>query len=384
MQLESGGFGVKKDGKTLPELPCKPYELTFSAWSDQGSTGMAGLNFLMHSLGYFIITFFDMNHRLWNDLKGSFKKTKEFNWRCIAFLTLVFNINYNPFGKGAWFEAKKEKWDEWCCTASAKDPLLRKYGAQIAEDLSWPTAPETDDDYRALIKEIKSMQSFKKAGPSTKMMRWFSWFEAYHKVFSKELWAVKMMLEIYMRGDEGYLGDDIGDAADDDGDCADKSDPNAQVRDMKKRLGTFKTAHKVITQKNVWTAKLLDTCVQPIWFLNSLRVTQVRTPSQVLQHEIDMNAGKWADEAEVLLNHTLRSQKTCFFLGLFETGAESRVEMLFDQVSSGFKAGRSVAILAQASLPQVAVAVCNATATSHPSGRASIPEKQDGYPRQED
>ena len=384
MQLESGGFGVKKDGKTLPELPCKPYELTFSAWSDQGSTGMAGLNFLMHSLGYFIITFFDMNHRLWNDLKGAFKKTKEFNWRCIAFFTLVFNINYNPFGKGAWFEAKKEKWDEWCCTASAKDPLLRKYGAQIAEDLSWSTAPETDDDYRALIKEIKSMQSFNKAGPSTKMMRWFSWFEAYHKVFSKELWAVKMMLEIYMRGDEGYLGDDIGDAADDDGDCADKADPNAQVRDMKKRLGTFKTAHKVITPEITWTAKLLDACVQPIWFLNSQRVTNVRTPSQVLQHEIDMNAGKWAEEAEVLLNHTLRSRKTCFFLGLYETGAESRVEMLFDQVSSGFKAGRSVAILAQASLPQVAVAVCNATATSHPSGRASIPEKQDGYPRQED
>ena len=384
MQLESGGFGVKKDGKTLPELPCKPYELTFSAWSDQGSTGMAGLNFLMHSLGYFIITFFDMNHRLWNDLKSSFKKTKEFNWRCIAFLTLVFNINYNPFGKGAWFEAKKERWDEWCFTVSAKDPLLRKYGAQIAEDLSWPTAPETDDDYRALIKEIKSMQSFNKAGPSTKMMRWFSWFEAYHNIFSKELWAVKMMLEIYMRGDEGYLGDDIGDAADDDGDCADKADPNSQVRDMKKRLGTFKTAHKVITRPITWTAKLLDACVQPIWFLNSLRVTNVRTPSQVLQHEIDMNAGKWAEEAEVLLNHTLRSRKTCFFLGLYETGAESRVEMLFDQVSSGFKAGRSVAILAQASLPQVAVAVCNATATSHPSGRASIPEKQDGYPRQED
>ena len=212
------------------------------------------------------------------------------------------------------------------------------------------------------------------------MMRRFSWFEAYHKVFSKELWAVKMMLEIYMRGDEGYLGDDIGDAADDDGDCADKADPNAQVRDMKKRLGTFKTAHKVITRPITWTAKLLDACVQSIWFLS----TNARTPPQVLQHEIDMNAGKWAEEAEVLLNHTLRSRKTCFFLGLYETGAESRVEMLFDQVSSGFKAGRSVAILAQASLPQVAVAVCNATATSHPSGRASIPEKQDGYPRQED
>ena len=112
----------------------------------------------------------------------------------------------------------------------------------------------------------------------------------------------------------------------------------------------------------------------------------MRTPPQVLKHEIDMNAGKWAEEAEVLLDNTLRSQKTCCLLGLYETGeaSESRVEMLFDQVSSGFKAGRSVAILAQASLPQVAVAVCNATATSHPSGRASIPEKQDGYPRQED
>ena len=109
MQLKSGGFGVKKDGETLPELPCKPYQLIFSAWSDQGSTGMAGLSFLMHSLGYFIITFFDMNHRLWNDLKSSFKKTKAFNWRCIAFLTLVFNINYNPIRQGGVVRGKKGK-----------------------------------------------------------------------------------------------------------------------------------------------------------------------------------------------------------------------------------------------------------------------------------
>ena len=66
---------------------------------------------------------------------------------------------------------------------SANDPLLRKYGAQIAEDLSWSTAPETDDDYKALIKEVKGMKNFSKVGPSTKMMRWFSWFEACHKVF---------------------------------------------------------------------------------------------------------------------------------------------------------------------------------------------------------
>ena len=343
MQLKSGGFGVKKDGETLPELPCKPYKLTFSAWSDQGSTGMAGLNFLMHSLGYFIITFFDTNHRLWNDLKSSFKKTKAFNWRCIAFLTLVFNINYNPFGKGAWFEAKKERWDEWCSTVSANDHLLRKYGAQIAEDLNWSTAPESEDDYNALINEVKEMNSFKKVGPSTKMMRWFSWFEAYHNVFRKELWAIKMVLEIYMHGDDGDLGDNNkDDDADDDGDCADKADPNDHVRDMKKRLGTFKTAHKVITPEITWTAKLLDICVQPIWWQNSQRVVNVRTPPQVLKHEIDMSGGKWAEEAQVLLDNTLRSQKTCSLLGLYETSevSESRLEMLFDQVSSGFKAGR--------------------------------------------
>ena len=43
-----------------------------------------------------------------------------------------------------------------------------------------------------------------------------------------------MMLEIYMHGDDGDLGDNKDDAADDDGDCADKADPNAQVRDIKK------------------------------------------------------------------------------------------------------------------------------------------------------
>ena len=334
VQLADGSYAVKNfaTGEVCPELPAnhEPFRKTASAWSDQGSTGMAGLNFLIFSLGYFIVPFFDMNHRVWNDLKAAFKHTESYTWRCVAFLSLVFNLNYNPFGKGAWFECKKDRWEEWCCKVTSADKRLREYGARIAEDLGWSAAPETDADFEALIVAIKGMQSFSKVGPSTKMMRWFAWFEAYAKIFKRELWAIKMILEVYIYGDDEVEHDaDVADGAENG-----HEDPRSALNEMKKRYGSFKTAYKCITADIVWTAKCVNACTQPIWWINNERVKHVKTPKQVLQHEIRMTCGQWWKEVQTLLDQTLRSHRVCSELGLFEPGevAAEHLGIFFDQV----------------------------------------------------
>ena len=109
---EGGGYAVRNTttGEKKPEMPPgkKPSKATASFWTDQGSVGMAGINFLLFHMGYFILYFADMSHRVWNDLKAAFKRGG--TWRCVTYLTLVFNLNYKPFGKGAWMGKKKMRW----------------------------------------------------------------------------------------------------------------------------------------------------------------------------------------------------------------------------------------------------------------------------------
>ena len=109
-------------------------------------------------------------------------------------------------------------------------------------------------------------------------------------------------------------------------------DARKALNEMKKRYGSFKTAYKCITADIVWTAKCVNACTQPIWWINNQRVIHVKTPEQILQHEIKMTW--WREEVQTLLDQTLCSHKVCSELGLFEPDAEVAAEHLatfFDQ-----------------------------------------------------
>ena len=314
-------------GEKKPEMPPgkKPSKATASFWTDQGSVGMAGINFLLFHLGYFIWYFPDMSHRVWNDLKAAFKKAG--TWRCVTYLTLVFNLNYKPFGKGAWMEKKKTRWQTWINSVTIDDPRFLKYAADIAEDLGMGS-PQTEADYEAILAEIKKMKSFQIAGPSTKLMRWFSWFESWAKIYKREMRAIKMILEEIIEDT-----DDADQAEEDDHQTEQHSDPRKDLSELKRMYGNFKTAYKVITAEIVWEANMLSKCVAPIWSCNTDRLRETSTPRDNLQHDIKMHTGGWWKEIADVLDATLRSDAVCKDLGLFEGGevAERRLHKFFTQ-----------------------------------------------------
>jgi len=335
VSLEDGAFGVKNitTGEAKPEIPAgwKP-EFTASLFADQGSTGAAACNFLTFYCGYLMCRFNDVNHRVWNDVKSSFKKSRAYTWRVITYFTLVFNINYNPFGKGAWFESKKNRWEDWCKYTTIHNQRFRRYAPSIAEDYNKRHArtqgfvplprPESDADFQAILDTVKSMQNFQKCGPNTKIMRWWAWFAAYADVFGAELSALKMLLE-------DYLDDEVLELDDEE---MGQGDARADLNDMKKKYGNFRTAYKCITDDTIWVARMLYHCVAPLWLIHSDRVAKVRTPEQFLENEVQMCKGKWAEELERLLDDTIRDATFCDVLDLFEPDAEDHLASAVDQV----------------------------------------------------
>ena len=136
---------------------------------DQGSVGSSVMHYLMHSAGYFMVVLPDPKHRVWNDIKMAAQHSRQFYWRTIVQMTLVFNLNYGPFGKGSWYEEKKTFFEQWCAQASTDDPWFLKYQARIAQDVGATCTCAEDDT--ALLRRVLSMQNFTNKGPLVKMMR---------------------------------------------------------------------------------------------------------------------------------------------------------------------------------------------------------------------
>ena len=75
---------------------------------DQGSTGSSGVYFAMGHKQLMVSARWDSFHRGVNDLKLSCQHALGGLFRRVILLsTYVFNINYGPFGKGAFFDEKK-------------------------------------------------------------------------------------------------------------------------------------------------------------------------------------------------------------------------------------------------------------------------------------
>lgn len=54
-------------------------------------------------------------------------------WTIILYFTMVFNLNYGPFGSGSWFADKKGWLLEFMASVKAHDHRFIKYAGHIAK-----------------------------------------------------------------------------------------------------------------------------------------------------------------------------------------------------------------------------------------------------------
>eukprot|EP00973_Karenia_brevis_P092024 12410349-Karenia_brevis.AAC.1 len=128
---------------------------------------MAGLNFLTHHLNLMVVTKFDAFHRGIRDIIDSSSKSVLGRFRRVMLLTAyIFGLNYAPFGKGLFFDEKKDLLELFYSTTDHNDQIFRKYVARHAEANGLPCS--NDADVLAVYDSLMDMESFNFKGPVPK------------------------------------------------------------------------------------------------------------------------------------------------------------------------------------------------------------------------
>eukprot|EP00438_Fugacium_kawagutii_P019946 Skav209629 [mRNA] locus=scaffold4224:82940:87399:+ [translate_table: standard] len=265
--------------------------------SDQGPVNVPALNYMMYSAEALLVTSqWDVYHRCWNDIKLAGKRSLCKIWSVILQLTLLFNVNYGPFGSGSWFHRKRSTLEEFLATHSHTSPCFDQYQSLICLERGLPE-PHDVEGKEALFNTLANLKNFNQKGPLVKLMRWFSFFET-ALYWEGEFFASKMILE--ERG-ETLPGDN-----DKDINLPDQADAQQELRELKKRLGTWKLQSRMVTPKNLAAKDILLSVGKAAWKHHSARARDTKSALDTLAWNIDAAGNKgWAEELEEMLKASL-------------------------------------------------------------------------------
>ena len=152
--------------KQLPEdLQLEKIPMLLSI-SDQGPLNGPGLDYLQFRMGLFLYPAYDPYHRCWNDLKAAMRAASLF--RVMLEYSLVYNLNYGPFGSRAWFLKKKQYASEFVLKHNAHSEPFLSYVPYLCRELQLPE-PETAEERQSLFNRIGSMRTLQVHGPVVKL-----------------------------------------------------------------------------------------------------------------------------------------------------------------------------------------------------------------------
>ena len=237
VQTDAGGAIVNRFQEMptdfdINELP------VIVVYVDQGRVGLGGLNFCTNFLKLMLVSRFDAFHRGIRDIiDSSSKAVLGVFRRVMLFTAYIFGLNCAPFGKGLFFDEKKDMLEFFYSCTDHHNAAFRKYAVKYAEQNGMSCS--TDEDYLAVYNSLVDMESFNFKRPVPKQSRWYAWWDGY--VFHiKDLWALKMVIEVYFEdlGPEFQLF------------RPDRfNTPEAEMRALKGAAGGFKLAYKIITHE---------------------------------------------------------------------------------------------------------------------------------------
>lgn len=287
---------------------------------DQGGVGLAGMYFAMNYLKLMLCARWDKYHRGVNDIKLACQHTHRGLFRRVMLLTTyVFNLNYGPFGKGAFFEEKKAMMAFFLLTQSSGSAIFRKYAPLYAAALGMSL--QTEDDFDQLFSTLPDLPSFNSKGPLVKMMRWFAWwtnfdFQEHEErgggIVRAEFWATKMIFEHHLTGDSGEtFQNDLASILRDV-----EMSPQEQLRRLKSAQGGFKLAHRIMTAELYANARVLYRIGVPAWTEHCWRVEHIKTPSDGLTLDIALSDGMWKEEVFKIIGSTFHNEGNLRYWGV--------------------------------------------------------------------
>ena len=101
----------------------------------------------------------------------------------------MFNVHYGPAGTKKWILKKQQERHHWLQRYDANSETFPTYLPYICKELK---VPETSswEGRSAILERIRQMETLQVHGPTTKLMRWFSWWECF-SFYGGEVWLNK-------------------------------------------------------------------------------------------------------------------------------------------------------------------------------------------------
>ena len=267
--------------------------------SDQGPCNMPPLNFLQYSdTPHMVLAIFDIYHRCWNDVKGACRKSSFGAWRNILEYTTIMNLNYGPFGSGAFFYKKQAQLQEMLQTQSIDSDVWSRYEHLICAErkIRVPTEPS---ERMQLFKSLAVLPNVVQKGPLTKLMRWFSWFESC-AFYEGDFYALRLVLQNQSQCDsEGGEPEPM----ESDQKPGAKKDPREELQQLKKRKGSFKLAASLITEGSLLKKDVINSVCRATWKWHAKMQRDYKSPHDVAHMKVSCAAdGFWKEElSEIVL-----------------------------------------------------------------------------------
>ena len=273
--------------------------------SDQGPVNVPALNYLMYSEESLLVTSqWDCYHRTWNDLKLAGKRAAGGVWKTILRLSLLFNVNYGPYGSGGWFAKKRSCLEEFLLQNNSDSYCFANYASVIARERRI-REPQHEQDCEALFETLKHLQNFNTKGPLVKLMRWFSWFET-ACWWEGEYFATRMILEEMGAKTEGK---------EEAAELPNEEDPQKELRELKKKQGTWKLAPQMVTNTTMCVKDIVLTVGKAAWKHHAARAREVTSAADVLLFNIQAAGHKgWAEELVSMVHDSLWNQELLLHL----------------------------------------------------------------------
>ena len=185
-------------------------------------------------------------------------------WCVMLFTAYTVGLNYASFGKGLFFDEKKDMLDLLYSCTGHHNAALRNYDVKYAEQNGMSCS--TDEDYLTVYNSLVDMESLSFKGPVPKQSMWYAWWEGC--VFHiKDLWGLKMVIEVYFED----LGPELQLFRPDR-----FNTPEAEMRALKGAAGGYKLAYKTITHEVDYYARGLFVAGSVCWNAHSKSSLQNR------------------------------------------------------------------------------------------------------------
>ena len=265
--------------------------------SDQGPLNVTSLNYVMFGpQALLCLCLWDPYHRAWSDIKGSAKRSSYGAYKCILELVCLFNTNYGPWNSSQWYFKKRDALEEFLACTTTESPAWVQYEELICLERKIQQ-PTDEDDRMKLLSSMANLQNFVTKGPLVKLMRWFSFFECCAH-WENDFYGTKMVLEAAQVA-EGALQDEGQDNESDQQEIGEgkAKDEKEQLAALKKRVGTYKLAPRLITPKNMAIKEVLNSVCRSTWKSFAHRARAIKSPEEVMAMNIScVGEAAWKEE----------------------------------------------------------------------------------------